>query len=394
MRILLVHSYYQQPGGEDVVFEAEKKILKDAGHQVFSYSISNNLLKKENRLKIICKLFWNQQTYKKLRGLISKVRPDVVHFHNIFPLMSPSAYYACAAEKIPVVQSLHNPRLMCPAGSFYRAGCECTKCLGKAFAWPGIYYKCYHNSYLQTTGLASMVFFHRLIHTWQNRVGLYIVFTNFYKKLFIQGGIPANKIVIKSHSIQPDPGQRTSNGQYALFIGRLDPEKGIRTLIKAWERIGNSKKKYLLFIRGDGRLKAEIEQFIKKNHVDSVRFINRLNSKELMKLIKNSCFLIWPSNGYFETFGLVAAEAFACGVPVIAAKTGILANFITDKQTGLYFQPGDPIDLANKIEWLFQNPEKCVQMGKNARKIFEKKYTSEKNLDMLIKIYKRAIHEN
>ena len=174
----------------------------------------------------------------------------------------------------------------------------------------------------------------------------------------------------------------------------MDPEKGIRTLIKAWERIGNSKKKYLLFIRGDGRLKAEIEQFIKKNHVDSVRFINRLNSKELMKLIKNSCFLIWPSNGYFETFGLVAAEAFACGVPVIAAKTGILANFITDKQTGLYFQPGDPIDLANKIEWLFQHPEKCVQMGKNARKIFEKKYTSEKNLDMLIKIYKRAIHEN
>ena len=250
MRIILIHSYYQQPGGEDVVFEAEKKILKDAGHQVFTYSISNKLLDKENWLKIISKLFWNHQTYKKLRRLISKVRPDIAHFHNIFPLMSPSVYYACAAEKIPVVQSLHNPRLMCPAGSFYKAGglLLCTKCLGKAFAWPGIYYKCYHNSYLQTAGLASMVFFHRLIRTWQNRVTLYIIFTDFYKKLFIQGGIPANKIVIKPHSIQPDPGQRITNGQYALFVGRLDPEKGIKTLIKAWEKIDSHHTKYLLLI--------------------------------------------------------------------------------------------------------------------------------------------------
>lgn len=393
MRILLVHSYYQQPGGEDVVFEAEKKILKDAGHQVFSYSISNNLLKKENRLKIICKLFWNHQTYKKLRRLISKVRPDVAHFHNIFPLMSPSVYYACAAEKIPVVQSLHNPRLMCPAGSFYRAGSLCTKCLGKAFAWPGIYYKCYHNSYLQTTGLASMVFLHRFIHTWQNRVGIYIIFTNFYKKLFIQGGIPVNKIMIKSHSIQPDPGKRITNGQYALFIGRLDPEKGIRTLINAWEKVANPKNEYLLLIRGEGQLKAELEQFIKKNHMHSIRFINRLNSKELMDLIKNSCFLVWPSEGYFETFGLVAVEAFACGVPVIAAKTGVLTNFIADGKTGLHFQPGNAIDLAGKIEWLLLHPEKCIEMGKNARKVFEEKYTSEKNLAMMINIYKRAIHE-
>ena len=237
MKIMLVHNYYQQSGGEDVVFEAEAQLLRDKGHEVLTYTNSNDNLS-SNQLKLAINTIWSSDEASKLRKFIREKRPDVAHFHNTFMKISPAAYYACKEENIPIVQSLHNPRIICPAASLRRNGEVCELCVGKTFAWPGIVHNCYRNSKAATSVVATMLAFHRMLGTWKKVIDQYIVFTDFYLTKFKESGtFPVDKMVIKPHFIAPDPLERDNEeaGDYALFIGRLDPEKGVQAILDAWE---------------------------------------------------------------------------------------------------------------------------------------------------------------
>ncbi len=391
MKILQVHNYYQFPGGEDNVFQNEKNLLLSKGHEVIEFTRHNKEIKNYNLLekaKFAINSIYNFETKKMFNKFLNFTKPDVVHFHNIFPLISPSVYYACREAGVPVIQSLHNPRLLCPSATLYRNGQTCEKCLGKTLPWPSLRYACYRKSYIQTAVVTAMLIFHRLLKTWQKQVDTYIVFTEFYRRKFIEGGLPSNKIIIKPHFIHPDPGLTSKKKRnYALYIGRLDPEKGVFTLLQAWQKL----KIVPLKIRGDGRLLTEIQYFLKKNHLESVEIVGRLSNDELIVLIKGARFLIWPSEGYYETFGLVAIEAFACGVPVIASRLGVIAEIVENGRTGLYFKPGDPDDLATKIQWAIEHPDEMREMGINARREYEAKYTAERNYKLLMEIYKKAL---
>ncbi len=388
MRILIVHNYYQQPGGEDTVFTTEVAMLQNHGHEVIIYTDNNIRIQEMNPLVVAIQTLWSQPSYNKVDEILQKEKPDVVHFHNTFPLISPAAYYACHARAVPVVQSLDNPRLLCPAGTFYRNGKLCQDCLGKTPPIPGILHGCYHDSRLQTAVIASMLTFHRWIKTWDKMIDTYLVATEFYKRKFIEGGLPAEKITVKPHFIQdnPEPGWPGEPGKYVLYIGRLDPEKGIRTLLSAWKNLNIPLK-----VRGDGRMEQESRDFIAVHHVNSVEIIGRLSADDLKQLSKNARFLIWPSEGYYETFGLVAVECFAQGIPVIASNIGVRAEIVKNGETGLLFNPGDPVDLASKVEWLWNHPEESTRMGHNARREYEEKYTPEGNYQMLRDIYERVI---
>lgn len=390
MRVLLVHNEYQQPGGEDIVAQREAALLQRAGHEVIEYRRSNKELDALNfwrKLAVPKRMVWADDAVRDLRDLIKRTKPAVAHFHNTFLMISPAAYYACRQMGVPVVQSLHNPRLLCPSANFYRNGGVCQDCLGKTPPWPGVVHGCYRGSRLQTALVAGMLTTHRLLKTWQQQVDAYIVFTEFYRQQFINGGLPPEKIFVKPHFVDPDPGGRPGDpGGYALFLGRLDPEKGVRTLLRAWQRVGSR----LLKIRGDGQLRGEVENFMQQNP-GSVEVIGRLSGEDLSRLIKGACFLIWPSEGYYETFGLVAIEAFACGVPVIASKLGVLAEIVQDGRTGLHFVAGDAGDLARKIEWAFAHPQEMAAMGRNARQEFESRYTAQRNYEQLMAIYGKCI---
>jgi glycosyltransferase involved in cell wall biosynthesis len=233
-----------------------------------------------------------------------------------------------------------------------------------------------------------MLTFHRWIKTWQKLVDVYIVFTEFYQQKFIEGGLPAEKIIVKPHFTQSesDPRSPEQKGKYILFIGRLDPEKGIRTLLIAWKNLNIP-----LIIRGDGELANEGREFIQKHQMNSVRIIGKVPKDDLTQLIQDARFLVWPSEGYYETFGMVAIECFAQGIPVVGSNIGVMAEIVKDGETGLLFNPGDPADLASKVEWLWNRPEESTRMGHNARFEFEKKYTSERNYKMLMDIYQRAM---
>lgn len=393
IKVLHAHNYYLQPGGEDTAFSAEVSLLRNHGHEVVEYIDHNRRIETMSAASVAVQTLWSWDSYHKLAGILHRELPDVVHFHNIFPLISPSAYYACHKAGIPVVQSLDNPRLMCPSANFFRDGRLCQDCLGKTPPWPSVIHHCFHKSSMQTAVVATMLSLHRWIKTWNSKVDIYLVATEFYKHKFTEGGLPADKILVKPHFIYPDPKPHSGNqpGEYAMFIGRLDPEKGVLTLLEAWKTL----KDIPIIIRGDGQMENEVNRFIQDNDLSNmIEVTGRLSKEELTNKIKDARFLVWPSEGYFETFGYVAVESFSCGVPVVGSRIGVMSEIVTDGVTGLHFNPGDSQDLASKVQWAWEHPAEMDEMGRNARREFEAKYTAEKNYGMLMNIYQRAIAEN
>jgi glycosyltransferase involved in cell wall biosynthesis len=386
MRILKVHSYYTQSGGEDTVFRAEAALLRSRGHEVIEYLEDNNKIKSMNKAAVALQTLWSHSSHRKLKGFLGEAKPDVVHFHNTFPLISPSAYYACQELDIPVVQTLDNQRLICPASSFYRDGKLCLDCLGRTPPWPGVLHACYHDSCLHTAIVASMLTLHRWLGTWQTKIDTFLCSTNFYRDLFVKAGFPPEKIVVMPHFVQDTPDETRQEGKYALFIGRLDPEKGIRTLLAAWKSI-----EIPLLIRGSGQLEQEAKAFIETHQIKNIKFVERLDDDGLHQLRKNARFLVLPSEGYYETFGMVAVECFAQSVPVIASNIGVMTEIVHDRKTGLHFQPGNAQDLADKVRWAWAHSHELAEMGKNARREYELKYTADKSYITLMDVYSRLI---
>jgi len=327
---------------------------------------------------------WSTSFQRRLTESLRQTRPDVVHLHNTFFQVSPAAYYACRDAGVPVVQTLHNYRLVCPSATFYRAGRACEDCLGRAVALPGIRHGCYRNSRGQTAVVAGMLAAHRWLGTWQRRVDAYIAMTEFARAKFIAGGLPAEKIAVKPNFCPVDPGLGQSDGGYALFVGRLSPEKGVETLMSAWRRLGGNVP---LYVVGDGPLAPAVQEFVGKT--ERCHWLGWQPRNTVLTLMREARVLVLPSECY-EMFPLVLAEAFATGLPVIGSQHGSVGAIIDDGCTGLHVRPGDPDDLAAKVDWAFSHPSELAEMRTNARAAFEARYTPEVNYQMLMRIYGRA----
>jgi glycosyltransferase involved in cell wall biosynthesis len=381
VKALVVHNRYRQPGGEDQVFSAETALLEARGHRVLRYSTHNDRVADMNSLALAKGTLWNSSIYRELRTLMRRERPNVAHFHNTFPLVSPAGYFAARAEGVPVIQTLHNYRLLCPNALFFRDGGVCEDCLGKAVPWPGVVHKCYRGSRAASGSVAAMLTAHRALRTWTEKVDAYITITRFARDKFIQGGLPAEKIVVKPNFVNPDPGPGEGRGGYVLFVGRLSIEKGIGTLLAAWKRLGG---RVPLKVVGDGPLVDEVVKAA--NGRSRVEWLGYRSLAEVHALMKEASALVFPSEWY-ETFGRVAAEAFATGTPVIAANIGAAIELVEHGRTGLRFPPGDPEDLAAQVEWILNHPVERTRMRREARAEFEAKYTAERNYRMLMEIY-------
>jgi glycosyltransferase involved in cell wall biosynthesis len=385
MKVLAVHNRYQQPGGEDQVFLAETALLESYGHRVVRYSTHNDRVAEMNRLALAGNTLWNSSTYRELRALIRQERPHVAHFHNTFPLVSPAGYYAAKAEGVPVVQTLHNYRLLCPNALFFRDGRVCEDCMGKVIPWPGVVHKCYRGSRAASGLVTAMLTTHRVLRTWTEMVDAYVALTEFARRKFVEGGLPAEKMVVKPNFVYPDPGPGEGRGGYALFVGRLSPEKGVGTLLAAWERLD---RQVPLKVVGDGPLREQVVEAPDRH--PCVEYLGYRPAEEVHALMKEASMLVFPSEWY-ETFGRVAAEAFATATPVIAADIGAIAELVEHGHTGLRFRPGDPEDLAAQVGWFLSHPEEHARMRREARAEFEAKYTAERNHQMMMEIYESAL---
>lgn len=386
MRILLLHNRYQIRGGEEVVLESEKTLLEDRGHSVALLETTNDEIKGlVAKAKTAVNTIYCYSSKQRVRREIDSFKPDVVHVHNFFPRLSPSVYDACQEAGVPVVQTLHNYRLLCPKASFFRSGQVCEDCLGKLIPWPGVLHGCYRDSRLGTGVVAAMLTYHRIRKTWTEGVNVYIALTEFAKQKFIEGGLPADKITVKPNFVYPDPNIGEGRGNYALFVGRLSPEKGLETLLNAWALL---EKRIPLKIVGEGSMADAVAAATEK--LTEVEWLGRQPHEQVLSLMKNAMMLIFPSVWY-EGFPVTIAEAYAVGLPVVASKMGGMSSIIDSGRTGLLFQPGDAEELARKVEWALQHPEELNKMRREARAEFEAKYSAEENYRQLMEIYSLAV---
>lgn len=385
MRILQVHNFYQQPGGEDAVLDDEKSLLESRGHEVVRYTRHNDEIKQLSSPSVVRQTFWSKRSFDELRTIIRDRRPDVVHRANLLHLVSPSAYYAARVEGVPVVQTLHNFRIMCPNSLFARNEEACEKCLGKTFAWPAIQHACYRESRLASTILASMIAFHRLKGTWTETIDWYIALSEFSRTRFEAGGLDPARISVKPNFVLSPPPPGDGAGGYAIFVGRLAPEKGITTLLKAWRQLGSA---MALRIVGDGPLGEAVGKAAQRDR--RIQWMGRRPKNEVYDLVGAASCLVLPSHCY-ENCPKTLLEAYAMGTPVVASRIGALKGMVQDGETGWLFEPGDADDLAAAVERLPQSAQRWMSFRRAARDEFERRYAPDTNYEMLMAVYEQAI---
>jgi glycosyltransferase involved in cell wall biosynthesis len=389
VKVLLVHNGYQQPGGEDVVFDQEHQMLKNAGHDTVLYRRSNwdvNGYRGLRKIVLAKRTVWASDTKREFLQLLQSEKPEVVHVHNTFVMISPSIYSACREAGVPVVQTLHNYRLLCPSATLFRDGKICEDCVTGSLL-RGVQHACYHNSRSATAVVALMLATHRLRGTWQNEVACFVALTEFSRQKLIEGGLPAEKIMVKPNFVHPDPAARTGDGDYALFVGRLSPEKRVSTVLAAWKQL---QFPVPLLVLGGGPEQTQLQAQAVHDGLTHIRFLGQVPREQTIAAINNARFLVFSSEWY-ENFPVTIAEAFACATPVLASRMGAMQEIVSDGRTGLHFSAGDSEDLARKVEWAWTHRDEMRAMGVGARTEYETKYTAEKNYPLLMEIYRKAI---
>lgn len=392
MKVVIVHNSYQQPGGEDFVFQQECRLLEGRGHEVLRYERSNwdvDAYTGVNRLRLVKRTIWASDTRRDFEALLRREKPDLVHIHNTFVMISPSIYAACRDADVPVVQTLHNYRMFCPAATFFREGRVCEDCVDHGLMH-GVWHACYRDSVAATAVTALMLMVHRQAGTWADAVDSYIALTEFSRLRFLRGGLPAERVFVKSNFVDPDPGVGPRDGEFVVFVGRLSPEKRVSTMLNAWSRLSEKGLDIPLWVIGGGPERAELEAEAKVRKLNNVVFKGLLPRPETIAAIGAARFLVFSSEWY-ENFPLTIAESFAKGVPVISSRLGAMAEIVDDNRTGIHFTPGDADDLAAKVEWGWKHPQLILAMGNEARREFEAKYMADANYQQLMHIYEQTL---
>jgi len=393
VKVLLIHNFYQSssPSGEDIVYENEIELLRRNSVDVITYDKDNDdIVNGSVTINTAARTIWSNTTYREIENLIKKEKPDIAHLHNIWYLISPSAYYACKDAGVPVVQTLHNFRMFCANGLLMRNGKICEDCVGM-LPWRAAIHGCFRDSKLYSLAVALAEGFHKFKKTWNNKIDAYIALTEFGRNKFIECGLPESKIFVKPNFLSHPPDPFFDYDNYTVFLGRLSEEKGVTTLFDAVKLLNTSKlDPVTVKVIGDGPLRKQLENRVIADELQNVEIVGRKSFSECMEILMRSRFLVMPALCY-ENFPMTIREAFAYGKPVIASRLGAMASIVEDGKTGLLFEPGNAEDLATKMEWMCENEDACVEMGKNAREQFETKYTAEKNYEILMNIYRKAI---
>ena len=382
--VLMVHNFYQIGGGEHTVFNNEIELLKNNGHKVITYTRDNKELN-GSKLKLLLSplsTIWSFKTYREVKQIIKNEKIDIVHCHNTFPLISPSVYYAARKMKVPVVQTIHNFRFLCPAGIFYRDGHICEQCRINQNFKSAIKHRCYRNSKIQTLIIVMMLKFHRLIGTYK-KIN-YIFLTDFNKLKFSNLiDINGNNVFVKPNfvnRVKLNNNNKKEENKF-VFYGRLEENKGIRTLLEAWK---NVPKNYKLHIYGEGSLKKLVLDYEEK--FSNIKYYGFKPQKEVCQDLIQSNGLIMPSELY-ETFGMTIAESFSLGIPAIVSNIGNPSRIVEESKGGVICNFHSSISLSDSLDKIIKNKK---IYSKNAKEYYEKHFNPEKNYEELINIYEKA----
>jgi glycosyltransferase involved in cell wall biosynthesis len=388
MKILLVHNRYQQKGGEDSVVESERNLLANNGVQVEVLEKNNDgIVGIRGKIEASVSVFYSTDGVKRLNQSLTSFMPDVVHVHNWFPSFSPGIFWACRNKGVPVVHTLHNYRLLCVKGTLFRDEGVCEDCIGKTLRLPGIIHGCYRESRLGSAAATAAMLTHWRIGTWHKAVNRFIALSQFARTKLIQGGLPADKIVVKPNFLEVDPGPQPGDGGYFVYVGRLTDEKGLLTLLQCW-REGPDLP--LLRIVGTGPLEKEVEAAAAA--MQNVEWLGLRNPAEVQSIMGHAKALLCPSLWY-EGMPRVVVEAMAVGTPVIASRLGTYPEMIDHGKSGMLFEAGNSQDLRACLKE-FDSALDPGAMRNAARRQYQTFYGAEKNVKMLTGIYEQVIAEN
>lgn len=398
MRLLLIHNQYgsSAPSGENQVFERESSLLRAAGHTVEELVVSNDGLHEAspfNLLGVAACAPWSGSGLRLVRRAIARFKPGVMHVHNTFPLLSPSVYYAAghSSSSPAVVMTAHNYRMFCAAGNCMRDGALCTKCIETRSARHAVIHGCYRNSRLKSVPVAAMIGLHNTLGTFSRRVHAIIAQTEFQRDMLLSSGLPAPRIFVKPHCIVPklDPLPWQDREDRVVFIGRLSPEKGLDMLLQAWKRLGDRAPE--LVVIGGGSRQPDYERLaIELGLAARVRFLGFVSEARKWDELRKSKLLVMPTQWY-ETFGLVFAEAFAVGVPVIASKLGCIPWVVQDGSEGVLVDPTDVDAWVQSVLRLNASGSSLQKMSENSYGRYRREYAVAGHVEQLEQIYAAAI---
>lgn len=391
MHVLVVHNRYAsaQPSGENKVVDQEVELLRASGHQVELFErrsddIAELSLPGKAALPLLVP--WNPGVRSELAARLRTSRPDVVHVHNVFPLLSPAVIAACADADVPAVATLHNYTQVCPPGTLQRDGMPCTECVGRT-PLPAVRHGCYRGSRLATVPLAVSLSVNR--RRWWSGVERFFCISAAQRDVLVAAGMPAERLAVK-HNFVPDPdARRSDDGEHLLYLGRLAEAKGVRLLMAAWDEIAaDGGVGVPLVIAGTGPLEPEVTAWAAGR--DDVRYVGLYDTAECQKAIARSVAVVAPST-WLEAFGLVVVEAMAAGVPAVAAGHGAFVELVEDGATGLLHRPGEAASLASRIRRVAADPVRNREMGRAARRRYEQGFSPAVGLDRLVEGYRTAI---
>ncbi|MBB6253699.1 glycosyltransferase [Nitrospirillum iridis] len=392
MRILVVHCRYQRRGGEDVAVDREMDALERHGATVLRHIADNAAIEGAGSLRTAARAIWSTDAYRDVQRAIAVHRPDVVHVHNTFAYLSPSVLAAAHATGTPVVQTLHNYRLACPGGLLTRNGAACEDCVGRQAKWPALVHGCYRDSKSATAVVMAMLAFHEARGTWNRDVDLFLAPSPAARDVLLRVGLPASRTMVKPNFV-PDPGAGAASWggprSGAVAVARLDKEKGLRFLVDLWRGVDMD-----LTIIGDGPLRQVLEE----SDNPRIRFAGARTSDEVSNALASAELLLVPSL-FQETFALVAVEAQAHGVPVMASDLGACRDWITPGWDGFLVPPGDAEAWrAALTRWRALSRDERAAMGGRARAAYDAVHRPERVVQYQISLYEglltgRRAHE-
>jgi glycosyltransferase involved in cell wall biosynthesis len=388
MKVLLVHSAYQQFGGEDSVVRAETELLQSHGDEVVPYTRRNDETKNFNVVQKA--LFFPQSIYSwktsgEIADVVRRVKPDVAFVHNIYPLISPSAYHTLHAMGVPTVQVLHNFRPFCPNGLFYTQGQVCEACKGGNYL-NAVRKRCFKDSYT-LSGLYALTLGLNRLAGMVDKISAFICLTEFFRIKMREAGVPDSKLFVRPNFVRAPvlpADEKTGNG-YALFMGRLSPEKGCWTLIHAFEKLPTVQLK----IVGTGPMEQELRDYIRDKNLQNIALLGFKSGTEKWEILRNSFCLLVPSEWY-ENFPVTVLEGFMAAKPVIASRMGGLPYIVEEGKSGRLFEAGQAGELAEKVQYLADHPEEAARMGECGRRLTETKYGPEQGYTNLREIFSQV----
>lgn len=391
MKILAIHNFHRKgsASGDDQVFKSETELLERHGNQVIRYTVSNDEFDNVGifgKFTAIFGMLWSFKNYKAVKKIIKFEKPDVVHIHTFFPLLSPSILYAAKRCGVKVVATLHDTRFVCPCATSLRGTHLCNDC-GDGRYFRMCKYGCFKNSKLQSFIVAAIFKYHRIRKSFYKQIDYYICLNDNQIRLLTDIGFDKNKIT-KKYNFVPDAEANLKAirikeipKRYVVFYGRIGEEKGIRVLMKIW----NELSEIPLVVMGGGPLEAEFKVWAEKQ--PNVYFLGYTQHDKCFSIVKGGEFVIFPSIWY-EGCSMVEIETESLGKGLVVTDLGFSAEAIDNGKNGYKVKLGDVKEFVNQIRALWNDPDKCIEIGKNARKDYEEKYLPEDNYQQLIKIYK------